>query len=116
MDNLTVQNGGGLFHSTGCASCHKPITTTGEHEISRLEGQVIRPYTDLLLHDMGEGLSGRSDFLATKQEWRTEPLWTSLKYPEVVLWHGGEAEKTKQNDMNLTKKEKDALILFVNQL
>jgi len=134
MDNPKVQRGEALFHSTGCASCHKSIVTTGEHEISRLENQVIRPYSDLLLHDMGEGLAGRRDFLATQQEWRTAPLWgigaTELvnghtnflhdgrarNLEEAVLWHGGEAEKVKNNYMNLTKEDRDLLILFVDQL
>ncbi|MDW1813407.1 di-heme oxidoredictase family protein, partial [Vibrio sp. Vb2362] len=35
---------------------------------------------------------------------------------EAVLWHGGEAETAKQNVLALNKKERDALIAFLNSL
>ncbi len=134
MDNPDVQHGERLFHSSGCANCHKSEVLTGEHEISRLENQLIRPYSDLLLHDMGEGLSGRRDFEANKQEWRTAPLWgigvtktvnghtnflhdgRARSIEEAILWHGGEAEKAKQAYMILPKNQRRLMIEFINNL
>ncbi|MBT3928840.1 MAG: thiol oxidoreductase, partial [Rhodospirillaceae bacterium] len=67
-----VQRGEALFHTTGCAACHTPSAQTGPP----FAGQKIAPYSDLLLHDMGQGLAdNRPDFTATGQEWRTPPLW-----------------------------------------
>lgn len=134
MDDPAVLKGEALFHSAGCAACHKSEVMTGEHEISRLENQLIRPYTDLLLHDMGEGLSGRRDFEATEQEWRTAPLWgigvteavnghtnflhdgRARNIQEAILWHGGEAERAKQAYMALSKSDREAMLGFINNL
>jgi len=134
MNDVNVQKGEGIFHQIGCENCHKSQVMTGEHEISRLENQLIRPYSDLLLHDMGEGLSGRRDFEATKQEWRTAPLWgigvteavnghtnflhdgRARNVEEAILWHGGEAETAKQNYMQLTKADRQLLLNFINNL
>jgi len=134
MDDPLVQKGEQLFHQSGCESCHKSQVMTGEHEISRLENQLIRPYTDLLLHDMGIGLSGRRDFEATQQEWRTSPLWgigvtevvnghtnflhdgRARNVEEAILWHGGEAEAAKKKYMHLTKADRQLVIGFINNL
>lgn len=134
MDQPRVQKGEQLFHASGCAGCHKSEVMTGEHEISRLENQLIRPYSDLLLHDMGPGLSGRRDFEATQQEWRTAPLWgigvtktvnghtnflhdgRARNIQEAILWHGGEAETAKQAYMHLPKEERSAMLEFINNL
>lgn len=134
MDDPQVQKGEQLFHQTGCESCHKSQVMTGEHEIARLENQLIRPYTDLLLHDMGPGLSGRRDFEASQQEWRTSPLWgigvtevvnghtnflhdgRARNVEEAILWHGGEAETAKQKYMNLSKADRQLVIGFINNL
>jgi CxxC motif-containing protein (DUF1111 family) len=100
-----------------------------------LSKQIIRPYTDLLLHDMGPGLAdNRPDFDATGNEWRTPPLWgiglfetinghttflhdgRARNLSEAILWHGGEAERAKQKFVNMTKAERDALLAFLNSL
>ena len=134
MDDPQVQKGEQLFHQTGCESCHKSQVMTGKHDIDRLENQLIRPYSDLLLHDMGPGLSGRRDFEATQQEWRTSPLWgigvteavnghtnflhdgRARNVEEAILWHGGEAETAKQKYMHLTKADRELVIGFINNL
>ncbi len=134
MDDPLVQQGEQLFHSIGCADCHKSQVMTGEHDIARLENQLIRPYSDLLLHDMGPGLSGRRDFEATQQEWRTAPLWgigvtetvnghtnylhdgRARNVEEAILWHGGEGELAKQKYMHLNHKERQLLVKFINNL
>ena len=134
MDDPLVQQGEQLFHQIGCVDCHKSQVMTGEHDISRLENQLIRPYSDLLLHDMGPGLSGRRDFEATEQEWRTAPLWgigvtetvnghtnylhdgRARNVEEAILWHGGEGENAKQKYKHLTKAARQLLLAFINNL
>lgn len=119
-----------LFTTVGCSSCHLP-------QISTRDGMKIAPYSDFLLHDMGEGLAdGRSEFAATGREFRTAPLWGLSSYAktlkskkpfylhdgraetieQAILWHGGEAEGTKKRFMALTAEERQAILFFLNQL
>lgn len=76
-DDVAVQNGEALFSEIGCADCHTPLFQTSEfHPLAELRDQTIRPYTDLLLHDMGPGLADNlGEGNATGAEWRTAPLW-----------------------------------------
>ena len=80
VEKPEVHKGEKLFMKAGCAGCHTPsFNTSPTAVIPALANQDINPYTDLLLHDMGEGLAdGRPDFEATGKEWRTPPLWLSL--------------------------------------
>ena len=73
-DNTTGEN---LFTQIGCADCHRPTMTTSDyHPLAELRSQTIHPYTDMLLHDMGEGLADNlGEGIATGAEWRTTPLW-----------------------------------------
>jgi CxxC motif-containing protein (DUF1111 family) len=129
-----------LFAQAQCVVCHRPSYVTADGPFPRLtskalSGQTIYPYTDLLLHDMGEGLAdGRPDFLASGRQWKTPPLWgiglikdvnghTRLLHDgrangvlEAILWHGGEAEASRQQVLNLRKAERDALVKFVESL
>jgi CxxC motif-containing protein (DUF1111 family) len=77
IDVAKVVRGQALFGELGCASCHKTeLTTSKFHPLAELRNQVIHPYTDLLLHDMGEGLADSlGEGEATGAEWRTTPLW-----------------------------------------
>jgi len=113
-----------------------PTLTTAEHaEHPELENQAIHPFTDLLLHDMGDGLADdRPDFEATGSEWRTPPLWglglvptvnghdtllhdgRARGFAEAILWHGGEAERAKENFRNAPKDEREAIISFLKSL
>ncbi|NEP54326.1 MAG: hypothetical protein F6K65_38280 [Moorea sp. SIO3C2] len=113
-----------------------PSYETGTDSIhAEFNDQVIHPYTDLLLHDMGEALAdNRPDFKASGQEWRTPPLWgiglvktvndhtfflhdgRARNLMEAVLWHGGEAESAKQFVLNLPQSERDDLIAFLESL
>ena len=131
-----VQRGEQLFHQIGCVVCHVETLHTGDDpDFPELSKQEIHPYTDLLLHDMGEGLSDHSaEFLATGQEWRTPPLWgigllntvnghTNLLHDgrarnveEAILWHGGEAKPAKENYVGLSPPERDALLQFIDSL
>jgi CxxC motif-containing protein (DUF1111 family) len=135
-DKATVLEGRELFKQANCISCHTPELATGESlQIPELSNQTIRPFTDLLLHDMGEGLAdGRPDFEATGREWRTPPLWgiglvetvnghtyflhdgRARNLEEAILWHGGEAEVSKKKFRRMSAKERAALIRFLKSL
>ncbi len=137
--NHTDQNvlkGKKIFQEINCTSCHIPKMQTGnDYSIVALRNQTIRPYTDLLLHDMGDGLSDNApDFLASGNEWRTQPLWgigliktvnghTNLLHDgrarnveEAILWHGGEGNYSKEKYKKLTLKERNQLLEFINSL
>ncbi len=131
-----IRQGEELFRAMGCASCHMPtLQTRSVKDFPELENQTFHPFTDLLLHDMGEGLAdNRPDFEATGKEWRTPPLWGLGLIPvinkhdlllhdgrargaaEAILWHGGEAMKSREAFRTAAKPERDALIAFLNSL
>jgi CxxC motif-containing protein (DUF1111 family) len=134
-DDPVVRRGEKLFDQANCTGCHISKLKTGPSEIKALAHQTIHPYTDLLLHDMGEVLADhRHDFEADGQEWRTAPLWgvgltqTVLPYSgylhdgrarsleEAILWHGGEAEAAKQQFMAMAETDRTALLKFLNSL
>lgn len=134
-DQPEVINGRKIFNSINCSSCHVPEFTTGAHEITALVNQKIAPFTDMLLHDMGEGLAdNRPTFSANGQEWRTSPLWgiglTQVVNPkatflhdgraktieEAILWHGGEAEASKEQFRKLKKSDREDLLAFLKSL
>lgn len=131
-----VLQGKAVFHALGCASCHTPAHTTGPLAGNRhLENQKIWPYTDMLLHDMGDGLAdNRPEGQADGREWRTPPLWgigltqavsghtfylhdgRARSIEEAILWHGGEAQKSKEGYSSARKQDRDALIAFLKSL
>ena len=131
-----VLEGKVLFNELNCIGCHAINQVTGDNGISSyLEGVTIKPYSDFLLHDMGDDLAdNRTDFLANGNEWRTQPLWgiglistvnnhtfllhdgRARNIEEAILWHGGEAEKSKEAFKQLSKEQRDQVISFVNSL
>ena len=135
-----VRHGERLFADARCATCHRPSYLTGaspsaEFGSPALAGQRIRPYTDLLLHDMGEGLAdGRPDFGASGRQWKTPPLWgigllrdvnghqrllhdgRARGVLEAVLWHGGEARASRERVLGMSRAEREALVRFVESL
>lgn len=136
VGNESVKNGEQIFRDLDCAKCHIPNMETGStHKLTYLNNQHIQPFTDLLLHDMGEDLAdNRPDYLATGTEWRTQPLWglglietvnghTYLMHDgrarnieEAILWHGGEAENAKNKFKALTAEERADLIQYLKSL
>ena len=135
MDDPEVRRGETLFAEAGCDGCHVDTLETGAHKYPALAGHVIHPYTDLLLHDMGEGLAdGRPDFAASGREWRTPALWgvglaqTVLPYSgylhdgrartfeEAILWHGGEAEAARERFTRLPADDRGAMVSFLRSL
>ena len=131
-----VKEGKKLFSEAKCNKCHVPVLYTGVNvAFPPLSNQRIQPFSDLLLHDMGEGLAdGRSDFLATGREWRTAPLWGIGLRPmvnvppyylhdgrarsliEAILWHDGEAASSRMFFEQLEKSKRTALIRFIESL
>lgn len=134
--DASVMQGKALFNKSGCAGCHVPSFTTGEAPGQpHLSNQRIWPYSDFLLHDMGEGLADhRPEGLAGGQDWRTAPLWgvgltetvsghtfflhdgRARNVEEAILWHGGEAQKARDAYAALSADERAALLAFVNSL
>ncbi|MGH1419716.1 MAG: di-heme oxidoredictase family protein [Hyphomicrobiaceae bacterium] len=135
-NNPEVLKGRRIFHDLGCARCHTPSWKTGAHPLEpHLSNQTIWPYTDLLLHDLGEGLADhRPEGKATGHEWRTAPLWgigltkvvnghtnflhdgRARNLTEAVLWHGGEAKAVRDGFVRLSKSDREALLSFLNSL
>ena len=136
VDDPQVLKGKGLFHQAGCQSCHTPsFTTAADAAEPELANQLIRPYSDLLLHDMGDGLAdNRPEFQASGREWRTPPLWgigltetvnghtrflhdgRARNLLEAILWHGGEAEGARQAVMAFDAEQRAALLAFLDSL
>lgn len=136
FNNEIVNQGREFFYQVGCQNCHQSdFETQASEQFPHLGNQHIWPYTDLLLHDMGEGLAdNRPDYLASGSEWRTAPLWgvglqesvngskallhdgRAQTIEEAILWHGGEASLIKARFIQLEKSEREALIKFVNSL
>ncbi|HEU0033096.1 MAG TPA: di-heme oxidoredictase family protein [Kofleriaceae bacterium] len=136
FDDPTVLRGKTLFAEAGCDGCHVPKLVTGTLDgFPEVSNQTIRPYTDLLLHDLGPELADdRPDFLATGTEWRTPPLWgiglvgvvndhtrflhdgRARDFAEAILWHGGEAEPSREAFRTMAADDRAALVRFVESL
>lgn len=139
-NDAQVLRGQRLFAQAQCVVCHRPSYVTGDTPFPHLtspalKGQTIWPYTDLLLHDMGDALAdGRPDFRANGRQWRTPPLWgiglikdvnghqrllhdgRANGVLEAILWHGGEAEDSQQQVLRMSREDREALVKFVESL
>lgn len=131
-----VLHGKEMFYQSGCIACHTPKFVTRDDAGDKAQSfQLIWPYSDFLLHDMGSGLAdGQPVGVATGQDWRTPPLWgigltktvsghtfflhdgRARNLTEAVLWHGGEATKARDAFASLSKDDRQALITFVESL
>ncbi len=122
------ERGQRLFGEIGCAGCHTPAFITQSGPSQALSRRVIRPYTDLLLHDMGRSRADICKGQATPSEFRTEPLM-GLRFSKVYLhdgsartirqaieMHGGEAERAKYRFARLGPREKEAVLSFLGKL
>ena len=136
VEKAEVMHGEKLFAAIGCAACHRTTVQTGTHTtIPFLSNQTIHPFTDLLLHDMGDGLADAlPEETLSGRFWRTAPLWGIGLVPlanghenylhdgrarglaEAILWHGGEADRAKDRFRALPKADRDALIAFLQSL
>jgi CxxC motif-containing protein (DUF1111 family) len=135
-DDAEVKRGESLFAEANCSACHVPQLETGSKSaIAAAANLVIHPYTDLLLHDMGEELAdGRPDFQASGRDWRTPPLWgiglirivnghnnllhdgRARDMMEAIMWHGGDAGKSRESFRNMPKADRAALVKFLESL
>ncbi len=136
IETPEVRAGEQLFRELECANCHRPRLTTPQSGVAeQLADQTIWPYSDMLLHDMGDGLSDqRHEFEASGNEWRTPPLWgiglaqtvnpaTGFLHDgrartllEAVLWHGGEAQDSRDAVVALPTDQREALLRFLESL
>jgi CxxC motif-containing protein (DUF1111 family) len=136
VEDPQVLRGKEIFHSTGCAACHTPSYVT--HRLKdrpEQSFQLIWPYTDMLLHDMGPGLAdNRPEAVANGREWRTPPLWgigltkiisghsfflhdgRARSLLEAILWHGGEAQPQRDAVIDMPSQDRAALIRFLESL
>jgi CxxC motif-containing protein (DUF1111 family) len=129
LDDATVKEGKNLFFSAKCNECHKPSWTTGTYAaMPGYSNQKIWPYTDLLMHDMGEENKGRTRYF------RTTPLWgrglmkiaanhtdmfhdlRARNFEEAILWHFGEGNTSREAFRNMTKSQRAALIKFLEAI
>jgi CxxC motif-containing protein (DUF1111 family) len=136
LGSSKAQQGRKLFYQLGCESCHTAsYTTDAEYPHESLANQTIWPYTDLALHDMGKGLAdGVNEYAANGNEWRTPPLWgigarknirnenlylhdgRAKTVAAAILWHGGEAQISQQNFIQLNKQQRNALLAFLDAI
>lgn len=132
----TVLRGKEMVYEAGCTACHRPkFVTSRRADDEALRFQLIWPYSDMLLHDMGEGLADhRPVGDASGREWRTQPLWgigltetvngntfylhdgRARTLEEAILWHGGEATAARNAYAAMDKRDRDALITFLESL
>jgi len=131
-----VLRGKEVFYETGCTGCHTPKFVTRRDAPNKAQSfQLIWPYSDFLLHDMGEGLAdGQRVGEASGTEWRTPPLWgigltkrvnghtfflhdgRARNLTEAILWHDGEASIARETFAALPKADRDALVAFLESL
>ncbi len=136
IDDAEVMRGEKIFNEINCTGCHTAKHITGVFQgITEISNQVIYPFTDGLLHDMGFGLADdRPSFDANGQEWKTRPLWgigltevvgghthflhdgRARDLTEAILWHGGEASKVISKFKSLNKLDRGVLIKFLESL
>lgn len=136
LNDAQALRGEQLFTTASCTQCHVPsLATSPHHPMTELRNQTIRPYTDLLLHDMGPGLADNmGEGVASGSEWRTPPLWNigltagaaggeaylhdgrARSLEEAILWHGGEGEAAKQAFLGMSAADRAALIRFLKSL
>ena len=136
VTDAQVLAGKKTFYESGCIACHRPKFVTRRDETRKEHSyQLIWPYTDMLLHDMGDGLAdNRPEGQADGREWRTPPLWgigltktvnghtfflhdgRARNLLEAILWHGGEAKAAREKVRLMPKEERDALLAFLNSL
>lgn len=136
LNSDQFREGKKIFDLLQCAACHTPVLKTGKHPtFSELNERKFYPFTDLLLHDMGPELADvGQEFDALGAEWRTPPLWglslhkfaskkqsflhdgRARTIDEAILWHGGEAQKSRDAYLKLDKTQRTLLIRFLESL
>lgn len=135
LDDADVLAGKALFYQAACTACHVPKFATSGDAAPEQRGQLIWPYSDFLLHDMGPGLAdGNPTADVAASEWRTPPLWgigltatvsghtfflhdgRARSLEEAILWHGGEAEASRDAFARMPAADRARLIRFLESL
>ena len=136
VDDPEVLRGKEVLYATGCTACHTPSFVTHRLKDQPEQSfQLIWPYTDMLLHDMGPALAdNRPEARATGQEWRTPPLWgiglteqvsghtyflhdgRARSLLEAILWHGGEAQAQRDAVVQMSAEDRAALLKYLESL
>ncbi|MGB2065099.1 MAG: di-heme oxidoredictase family protein, partial [Marinomonas gallaica] len=135
LDQAWFKDAKQIFDQLECGSCHTPKLTTGSSEFTALSHRDFYPFTDMLLHDLGPELANGFPVLnASTQEWRTAPLWgiglsesvsgrngflhdgRARTIEEAILWHGGEAEASKNAYKSLNAKQRALFVRFLESL
>lgn len=124
-DDTKAESGAKFFADAGCAACHIPALPSPIGP--------VRAYTDLLLHDMGDGLDGgATEPGVAVSEWRTAPLWGLSRVvasgagflhdgragtlQEAILAHGGEGSAARSRYIALKQRDRDRLLAFLSSL
>jgi CxxC motif-containing protein (DUF1111 family) len=135
-DDALVVRGETVFEAAQCSVCHVPALRTGDYpRLPQISNRVIHPYTDLLIHDLGDELAdGRPEYLAGARDWRTPPLWgiglseavngnssylhdgRARSLTEAILWHAGEAQGSRDAFVAMRRQDRDALLAFLRSL
>jgi CxxC motif-containing protein (DUF1111 family) len=135
-DSKDVLAGKRAFYEFGCVACHTPKFVTRRDAPNKAQAfQLIWPYSDFLLHDMGDGLAdGQLVGIANGNEWRTPPLWgigltqkvnghtfflhdgRARNLSEAILWHGGEGQKARDRFADADAATRSALMKFLESL
>lgn len=143
VNDPNVQHGEKMFERAKCNLCHTPTLHTRQEGATLIDGtrlpwlggQLIHPYSDFLLHDMGPELGDDfSQYNASGDEWRTAPLWgkglqevvnghtyflhdgRARNFEEAIMWHGGEGDVSRKAFSKMSEEDRDALILFLRTL
>lgn len=129
LSSESGRRGRRVFEQVGCVSCHVPELASGQNTTTALSRKRFSLYSDLLLHDMGDGLAdGIRQGEATGSEYRTAPLWglrlrkfllhdgRASSVPEAISWHGGEAAAVVKRYEQLLSRDRDDLLTFVQSL
>ena len=136
VDDPQVLAGKQAFYEAGCTGCHTPkFVTSRDAPDKQHQFQLIWPHSDLLLHDMGEGLADhRPEGQADGYEWRTAPLWgigltqtvsghsfflhdgRARNLTEAIVWHGGEARAARDHFVQMDRPTREALVAFLESL
>lgn len=136
QNDVEVIAGKQIFINIACENCHKQTLKTGFSPVAALSNKEFNPYTDLLLHDMGAGLDDMyTEGSALTSEWRTPPLWglglspnsqggqyfllhdgRAKSISQAIEMHGGEAEGSKTQFLNLSQNDRKTLLKFLESL
>lgn len=122
--------GDAIFDRIGCGGCHTRRLKSGPSPIAALSERDYAPFSDFLLHDMGEHGDGIAEGAAAPREMRTAPLWGLRLSGSSRLWHdaragsfqaaierhGGQGASARAAFRELSEREREQLVAFLGTL